>query len=118
MNCYGLGRKMDIKKIESYLSDSAVESAVECARRLVQSLPDQNTISNNRVLLAYGGGKDSSYMVAWVRYIQGVILAEKGGTFRLRIITNRHAGMNHMVMKNIDGVIEHWVFMVMPRLSA
>lgn len=104
MNCYGLGRKMDIKKIESYLSDSAVESAVVCARRLIQSLPDQNTISNNRVLLAYGGGKDSSYMVAWVRYIQGVILAEKGDTFRLRIITNRHAGMNHMVMKNIDGV--------------
>lgn len=93
-----------IKTIESYFSDVVIDSAKRCAKRLVQCFPDQKEIQNNRVLLAYGGGKDSSYMVAWVRYIQGLVLAEKGVTFRLRIITNRHAGMNDKVMANIDSV--------------
>lgn len=90
--------------IESYFSDAVIESAKRCAQRLIQSLPDQRVIRNNRVLLAYGGGKDSSYMVAWVIYIRNVVLSERGETFRLRIITNRHAGMNHKVMENIDNV--------------
>lgn len=90
--------------IESYFSDAVIESAKKCAQRLIQSLPDQRVIRNNRVLLAYGGGKDSSYMVAWVIYIRNVVLSERGETFRLRIITNRHAGMNHKVMENIDNV--------------
>ena len=90
--------------IESYFSDAVIESAKRCAQRLIQSLPDQRVIRNNRVLLAYGGGKDSSYMVAWVIYIRNIVLSERGETFRLRIITNRHAGMNHKVMENIDNV--------------
>lgn len=93
-----------MKDIETYLSDSIINSARECAARLISALPDANSISNNKILLAYGGGKDSSYMVAWVRYIQGLLWQEKGDTFRLRISTNRHAGMNDQVMANIDRV--------------
>lgn len=90
------------KAIESYFSDATIDSANKCAQRLIQCLPDQKKIKNNRVLLAYGGGKDSSYMVAWVKYIHNIVLEEKGETFRLRIVTNRHAGMNDKVMENID----------------
>lgn len=93
-----------MKDIDMYLSDTFIKSAKQCAKRLISSLPDQNNISNNKVLLAYGGGKDSSYMVTWVRYIQGLLLEEKGVTFHLRISTNRHAGMNDQVMENIDRV--------------
>ena len=93
-----------MKEMEFYLSDRIIHSANSCARRLISSFPDQKSISNNKILLAYGGGKDSSYMVAWVRYIQGLLLQEKGETFRLRISTNRHAGMNERVMENIDRV--------------
>lgn len=91
-----------IKTIESYFSDAVIESAKKCAHRLMKYLPNPEELKKNRVLLAYGGGKDSSYMVAWVRYIQGIVLAEKGDTFKLRIITNRHSGMNEKVMENID----------------
>lgn len=92
------------EKIESYFTSAVIESAKKCAQRLIQCLPDQRVVRNNRVLLAYGGGKDSSYMVAWVIYIRGIVLLERGETFRLRIVTNRHAGMNHKVMDNIDSV--------------
>ncbi|MHC8314644.1 hypothetical protein [Pseudomonas sp. LB3P31] len=95
---------MAAKNMENYFSPTVIESAKKCAKRLIKSLPDQECIETNRVLLAYGGGKDSSYMVAWVRYIQGIILQEKGRTFQLRITTNRHAGMNDRVMENIDNV--------------
>ncbi|MBA2817908.1 hypothetical protein [Candidatus Pantoea persica] len=46
-----------MREIEGYLTPTIIDSAKRCAQHL----------------LAYGGGKDSSYMVAYVRYIQGLI---------------------------------------------
>lgn len=93
-----------MREIESYFSTSIIDSAQRCSQRLLAALPDPHQLDNNRVLLAYGGGKDSSYMVAWVRYIQGLLWQQYGNTFHLRISTNRHAAMNHSVMENIDRV--------------
>ncbi|EPC4489312.1 hypothetical protein ACRZXV_003546 [Serratia liquefaciens] len=90
--------------IEKYLSPSIMDSARKCAKRLMKTLSGCPGYRQKRVLLAYGGGKDSSYMVAYVRYIQGLVRVEKGDTFHLRISTNRHAGMNDSVMENIDRV--------------
>lgn len=95
-----------MKDIEKYLSPAIIESAKKCAKRLMAKLGEGDKDSQSRVLLAYGGGKDSSYMVAYVRYIQGLVLAESGSTFQLRISTNRHAGMNDSVMENIDRVYD------------
>lgn len=93
-------------EIEDYLSTAIIDSAKHCSQRLLAALPDPHQLDNNRVLLAYGGGKDSSYMVAYVRYIQGLLWQQYGNTFRLRISTNRHAAMNHSVMENIDRVYQ------------
>ncbi|WP_312242518.1 hypothetical protein [Pantoea sp.] len=93
-----------MREIESYFSTATLDSAQRCSQRLLAVLPDPHQLDNNRVLLAYGGGKDSSYMVAWVRYIQGLLWQQYGNTFHLRISTNRHAAMNHSVMENIDRV--------------
>ncbi|WP_343553102.1 hypothetical protein [Pantoea sp.] len=92
-----------MREISGYLTPAIIDSAQHCARRLLAALPDSQP-ENNRVLLAYGGGKDSSYMVAYVRYIQGLIWQQQGSTFQLRISTNRHAAMNDSVMENIDRV--------------
>ena len=80
-----------MREIESYLTPAIIDSAKRCSHRLLAALPDSEQLSRNRVLLAYGGGKDSSYMVAYVRYIQGLIWRQRGDTFLLRISTNRHA---------------------------
>ncbi|THB83384.1 hypothetical protein E1N66_15945 [Pantoea allii] len=95
-----------MKEIEAYLSPAIIESAQRCSVRLLAALPHQQKLENNRVLLAYGGGKDSSYMVAYVRYIQGLIWQQKGSTFHLRVSTNRHAAMNQSVMENIHRVYQ------------
>lgn len=93
-----------MREIEGYLTPAIIDSAKRCSHRLLAALPDSEQLSRNRVLLAYGGGKDSSYMVAYVRYIQGLIWRQRGDTFRLRISTNRHAAMSDSVMENIDRV--------------
>lgn len=61
-------------------------------------------ISKAKVLVAYGGGKDSSYTLAVARFMQVHILINYGVTFQLRVVTNRHAGMPQSVMRNIDRV--------------
>lgn len=90
--------------IEGYLTPQILASAQRCAQRLLTTLPHPDEPEKNRVLLAYGGGKDSSYMVAYVRYIQGLIWQQHGSTFQLRIATNRHTAMTESVMANIDRV--------------
>jgi hypothetical protein len=59
-------------------------------------------LKNNGVLVAYGGGKDSSYAVAFARLMQLIFYKDYGSTFKLRVATNRHAGMPQAVMENIN----------------
>jgi hypothetical protein len=79
-----------------------VANAESCAVRLRAALPRPDDLSSNVVLVAYGGGKDSSYTLAFVRALQLILDRDHGSSFRLRTATNRHAGMPHAVMENID----------------
>jgi hypothetical protein len=74
-----------------------------CADRLRTSLP-KPVPADNVVLVAYGGGKDSSYTVAFVRAMQLWLLDRLGDTFTLRVATNRQAGMPPEVLRNIERV--------------
>lgn len=94
------------RTLSRYFTEKDIQSAERCAARLINCLPTKKRLSDNCIFLAYGGGKDSSYMVAYVRYIQGLVLQRYGDTFSLRISTNRHAGMNTAVIENIDRVYQ------------
>lgn len=89
--------------LSGYMDISAQEAAHKCVMRLLSILPHR-PLQNNVVFVAYGGGKDSSYMVAFVRFLQLLIFREHQGTFHLRVATNRHSGMPVAVMENIDRV--------------
>src|ERR1700735_4512279 len=78
------------------------ESALRCSARLRAALPDPEHLGRNLVLVAYGGGKDSSYTLAFVRAMQLILFRAHGTTFRLRVATNRHAGMPRAVLENVD----------------
>jgi len=56
-------------------------------------------------MVAYGGGKDSSYTLAFVRAMQLILFRVHGSTFQLRVATNRHAGMPRAVLENVDANI-------------
>jgi hypothetical protein len=78
-----------------------LQEALQCGARLHAALPDPVDLRRNRVLVAYGGGKDSSYTLAFVRAMQLILLRVHGSTFQLRVATNRHAGMPRAVLENI-----------------
>ncbi|MEU1306778.1 MULTISPECIES: PqqD family protein [Streptomyces] len=95
-------RRRVLTGLRSVLSEEDLAGAARCATRLHASLPARSQSSKNVVLVAYGGGKDSSYTLAFVRAMQLLLWEEHGETFRIRVATNRHAGMPRAVMENMD----------------
>lgn len=90
------------KSLASYLNAEQIDGARRCAMTLVRHLPKGQSLDRSTVLVAYGGGKDSSYTLTFVRLVQLILFHETGETFHLRSVTNRHAGMPMAVMANID----------------
>lgn len=97
-------REEVFSQLLNYFPPDKLESVKRCNLKLLNTLPDQADINRNRVLVAYGGGKDSSYTLAFVRMMQLTLFMERGNTFQTRVATNRHAGMPVAVMENIDRV--------------
>jgi 3'-phosphoadenosine 5'-phosphosulfate sulfotransferase (PAPS reductase)/FAD synthetase len=95
-------RAQAFRDLREVMSAENYEGAVRCAVRLHAELPDKTRLERNVVLVAYGGGKDSSYTLAFVRAMQLILFQIHGSTFRMRVATNRHAGMPRAVMENID----------------
>jgi len=89
-------------ELRAAMPPANLEAALRCSARLQAALPHREQLDRNRVLVAYGGGKDSSYTLAFVRAMQLILLRVHGTTFRLRVATNRHAGMPRAVLENID----------------
>lgn len=95
-------RARTLDELRAHMSERDIAGARECAARLHAVLPERDRLDANVVLVAYGGGKDSSYTLAFVRAVQLVLNEQYGSTFRLRSVTNRHAGMPFAVMSNIE----------------
>lgn len=90
--------------LSAALPPGDLDGAVQSALRLRSQLAESGGTEGRVVLVAYGGGKDSSFAVAFVRCMQLVLKRLYGNTFNLRVATNRHAGMPRAVMENIDRV--------------
>jgi hypothetical protein len=86
----------------------------EGERRAVEALADQVLtaaggaagLARHRIMVAYGGGKDSSYVVAFARATQLHLQLRHGRTFQLRVANMRHAGVPDAVMENIHRVYD------------
>ncbi len=90
------------RALRAALPAANLEAALRCSARLQAALPDRERLDRNLVLVAYGGGKDSSYTLAFVRAMQLILFRVHGTTFRMRVATNRHAGMPRVVLENVD----------------
>lgn len=79
-----------------------LEAARRCSARLRAALPHPDQLDRNLVMVAFGGGKDSAYTLAFVRAMQLILFRGHGATFQIRVATSRHAGMPRAVLENID----------------
>ncbi len=95
-------RDQAYRDLRSAMSPANMEAARRCSARLRAALPYPDQLESNLVLVAFGGGKDSAYTLAFVRAMQLIAFGVHGATFRLRVATNRHAGMPRAVLENVD----------------
>jgi hypothetical protein len=95
-------RKKCFEALQKYLTAAELAAATTCATRLRAMFPADKPSSENVVLVAYGGGKDSSYTVTFVRLMQLILDEIDHETFAIRIVTNWNLGMPPAVFENID----------------
>ncbi|MFJ9517961.1 PqqD family protein [Kitasatospora sp. NPDC101801] len=91
-----------LSDLRKALPEHDVPAVQECATTLLEALPRPDELGQNTVMVAYGGGKDSSYALAFVRAVHLAVAERHGTTFKLRVATMRHGGMPYQVMLNID----------------
>ncbi|MGH3790151.1 MAG: hypothetical protein ACRDQ9_05015 [Pseudonocardiaceae bacterium] len=97
------GRRRSVfDSLREALSREDLDGVVHCAVKIRNALPNRDRLEDNVVLVAYGGGKDSSYTLAFARAVQLLLVQVYGSTFSMRVVTNRHAGMPTAVMDNIQ----------------
>jgi len=99
-------REAAFAELRRSLPPANLQAALRCGARLAAELPRPDKLEANLVLVAFGGGKDSAYTVAFVRAMQLILFRVHGSTFRLRVATNRHAGMPQAVLDNISRAYE------------
>ncbi|HEY1620201.1 MAG TPA: hypothetical protein VGG25_21430, partial [Streptosporangiaceae bacterium] len=87
-----------------YLSPRELDAVATTGQRLVTAAGGTARLPSYKVMVAYGGGKDSTYVVAFVRAVQLHLRLRLGSTFALRVANMRHAGVPDAVMENIDRV--------------
>jgi hypothetical protein len=95
-------RNLVYQKLAAAMPPDNLEAARQCSARLRAALPHPGQLDRNLVLVAFGGGKDSAYTLAFVRAMQLILFGGHGATFRIRVATSRHAGMPRAVLENID----------------
>jgi hypothetical protein len=92
------------ERLCGYLSPRELDAVAITGERLVAEAGDAARLPSYKVMVAYGGGKDSTYVVAFVRAVQLHLRLSLGSTFALRVANMRHAGVPDAVMENIDRV--------------
>ncbi|KTC09987.1 hypothetical protein AO390_22665 [Pseudomonas marginalis ICMP 11289] len=91
-----------LQRLLGYFSRAERTALQLLIQRLIVAAGGIERISTFKVLVAFGGGKDSAYTLAFVRAAQLSIACRAPGTFNLRVANRRHAGMTPAVMDNID----------------
>lgn len=92
-----------LTKLLTFFNPPEITGIAQLCNRLVQKYGIED-LPSRTLLVAYGGGKDSTYTVAFLRAVQLRLAQEHGVTFMLRSATMRHAGVPRAVMENIDRV--------------
>ncbi len=91
-------------RLFGYLSQVEITGVKAVGEQIVESAGSPDKLPEYKLMVAYGGGKDSTYVVAFVRAVQLYLQDTFGRTFVMRVANMRHAGVPQAVMDNIDRV--------------
>lgn len=95
-----------LNEIFSVMSEREKKGVIAIADKIVNSKLDGKKLSELKIMVAYGGGKDSTYTVAFMRAVQLYLKELKAETFILRVANMRHGGVPFAVMQNIHNTYE------------
>ncbi|MEV6328812.1 PqqD family protein [Streptomyces sp. NPDC051909] len=101
-----LGDRERYDQLTAFFNDIELTGMAAVGDRLVEALGGPDQLPDRKVMVAYGGGKDSTYVVAFVRAVQLHLQLAHGRTFVMRVANMRHAGVPLAVMENIHRVYE------------
>lgn len=90
-----------LQRLLSYFTRAERTALQLLIQRLIVAAGGIERVSSFKALVAFGGGKDSAYTLAFMRAAQLSIACRAPGTFNLRVATLRHAGITPAVMDNI-----------------
>ncbi len=94
-----------LDELKEWIGEAEVANAERFLEDLLERVAKKRlTVGTTTILIGYGGGKDSSWVVAFLRLVQLLCLESQGSTFKLRIVTMVHLGMPPAVLQNIDAV--------------
>ena len=100
---------IDIKRFfENYFSDEFDRKYIFEAQRqkdVMRGYLAENKYDKLNVLIAYGGGKDSTMALVFLRYVQELFNIESKNPLVLHILVHLHPGMREGVFINIRNVI-------------
>ncbi|MFI9504522.1 hypothetical protein [Nocardia sp. NPDC052566] len=92
------------ERLIGFLTEAERDGVAGVGDRLIEAAGGIDRLAGYKVMVAYGGGKDSTYVVAFVRTVQLHLQLTHGVTFPMRVANMRHAGVPLAVMENIDRV--------------
>jgi hypothetical protein len=90
-----------LQRLLSYFTRAERTALQLLIQRLIVAAGGIERITSFKALVAFGGGKDSAYTLAFMRAAQLSIACRAPGTFNLRVATMRHVGITPAVMDNI-----------------
>ena len=85
-----------------YFDDRQFSDVLRCSQELGRASERLRGPAGLKVLVAFGGGKDSAFALAIIRMLQLLHFEKNRDVFHLRVATNRHPGMPRAVLMNID----------------
>jgi hypothetical protein len=94
------------RKLTAHLTEGERRAVEALADRVLTAAGGTAGLARHRIMVAYGGGKDSSYVVTFARATQLQLQLQHGRTFQLRVANMRHAGVPDAVMENIHRVYD------------
>lgn len=86
-------------------------------QRLLMAAGGYHRIGALKLLLAYGGGKESTHALTLLRAAQLHLAAGAGATFKLRVATARHPDLTPAALANIQRCFEVLVLQGDPRVE-